>query len=137
MLSTWLSACLGGAMIGLAGVVLMVAHGRIAGISGITGGLLERATPDRSWRFAFVGGLGAAGVVAAIVVPAAIGPSVRSMAAVVIAGLLVGYGTRLGNGCTSGHGVCGISRGSGRSLVAVATFMATGAITAIVAGRLS
>src|SRR5688572_31808070 len=110
-MSTWLSACLGGAMIGLAAVLLMVAHGRIAGISGITGRLLERATPDRCWRLAFVGGLAAAGVVAAIVAPAAIGPSVRPMGAVVIAGLLVGYGTRLGNGCTSGHGVCGISRG--------------------------
>jgi uncharacterized membrane protein YedE/YeeE len=137
MLSTWLSAWLGGALIGLAGALLLVAHGQIAGISGITGRLLQRATLDRAWRLAFVGGLAAAGVAAAIVAPAAIGPSVRSIGAVLIAGLLVGFGTRLGNGCTSGHGVCGVSRGSGRSLVAVATFMATGAITAIIAGRLS
>lgn len=69
--------------------------------------------------------------------PAAIGASVRPLAWVVIAGLLVGVGTRMGNGCTSGHGVCGLSRGSARSLVAVVTFMITGAITAMVAGRLS
>jgi uncharacterized membrane protein YedE/YeeE len=137
MSSTWLCAWLGGALIGLASILLLVSHGRIAGISGIAGGLLQRTTLDRTWRLAFVGGLAVAGVVAAIVVPQAIGPSVRSIAAVVIAGLLVGYGTRLGNGCTSGHGVCGVSRGSGRSLVAVVTFMATGAITAIIAGRLS
>jgi uncharacterized protein len=137
MFSTWLSAWLGGALIGLASTLLLVAHGRVAGISGIAGGLLQPATLDRAWRLAFVGGLAAAGVVAAILAPAAIGPSVRSIGAVLVAGLLVGFGTRLGNGCTSGHGVCGVSRGSGRSLVAVATFMATGAITAIIAGSLS
>jgi uncharacterized membrane protein YedE/YeeE len=134
---TWFSALFGGALIGLASALLLLTHGRIAGISGITGGLVQRATPDRAWRLAFVGGLVAAGAVASIVAPAALGPPVRPLAAVVIAGLLVGFGTRLGNGCTSGHGVCGLSRGSIRSLVAVATFMTTGAITAIIAGRLS
>ena len=136
MASTWFSPLLGGALIGLASTLLLLGHGRIAGISGITGGLLQRATTDRAWRFAFVGGLAAAGVVSALVAPAAIGPPVRSIGAVVVAGLLVGVGTRLGSGCTSGHGVCGLSRWSRRSLIAVATFMTTGAITAIIAGRL-
>ncbi|HEU4732951.1 MAG TPA: YeeE/YedE thiosulfate transporter family protein [Kofleriaceae bacterium] len=137
MPSTWFSALLGGALIGCASALLLLAHGRIAGISGITGGLLQRATPDRGWRLAFLGGLIAAGVVASVIAPTAIGQAVRPLAAVIAAGLLVGFGTRLGNGCTSGHGVCGLSRWSARSLVAVVTFMATGAITAILAGRLS
>lgn len=137
MASTWFTALLGGALIGLASTLLLLGHGRIAGISGITGGLLQRATTERAWRLAFIGGLAFAGVVAALVAPAAIGPPVRSIAAVVVAGLLVGFGTGLGSGCTSGHGVCGLSRGSRRSLIAVATFMTTGAITAMIAGRLS
>jgi uncharacterized membrane protein YedE/YeeE len=137
MLSKWLLASLGGALIGSGGALLLLTHGRIAGVSGIAGGLIQRATPDRAWRLAFVGGLVAAGVVASVVAPAAIGASVRPLAVLVIAGLLVGFGTRLGNGCTSGHGICGLSRGSARSLVAVVTFMITGAITAMVAGRLS
>jgi len=137
MASTWLLALLGGALIGSGSALLLLTHGQIAGISGIAGGLIQRAVPDRAWRLAFVGGLVAAGVVASIVAPAAIGASVRPLAAVVVAGLLVGFGTRLGNGCTSGHGVCGLSRWSARSLVAVVTFMITGAITAIIAGRLS
>jgi uncharacterized protein len=137
MACTWFSALLGGALIGLASTLLLLGHGRIAGISGIAGGLLQRATSDRAWRIAFIGGLTAAGVAAAFVAPAAIGPPVRSIGAVVVAGWLVGFGTRLGSGCTSGHGVCGVSRWSRRSLIAVATFMTTGAITAMVAGRLS
>lgn len=137
MPSTWFSASLGGALIGIASALLLLGHGRIAGISGIAGGLLQRATPDRAWRIAFLGGLVVPGVVAAIVAPGAIGPPVRAIGAVLVAGFLVGFGTRLGGGCTSGHGVCGLSRWSSRSLVAVATFMTTGAITAIIAGRLS
>lgn len=137
MASTWFPALLGGALIGLAGTLLLLGNGRIAGVSGIAGGLLQRATADRAWRLAFVGGLAAAGLVAALCAPAAIGPPVRSIAAVVIAGWLVGFGAQLGGGCTSGHGVCGISRWSGRSLLAVATFMTTGAITAMIAGSLS
>jgi uncharacterized membrane protein YedE/YeeE len=137
MPSTWVSASLGGLLIGSASALLLVAHGRIAGISGIAGGLLQRATPDRAWRLAFLGGIAASGVIASIVAPGAFGPPVRSLGAVLVAGVLVGFGTRLGSGCTSGHGVCGLSRRSPRSLVAVATFLATGAITAIIAGRLS
>jgi uncharacterized membrane protein YedE/YeeE len=137
MFSSWLLALLGGALIGAGGALLLLTHGRIAGISGITGALVQRATPDRAWRLAFVGGLVAAGVVASIVAPATIGASVRPLAVVVVAGLLVGFGSRLGGGCTSGHGVCGLSRWSARSLVAVVSFMVTGAITAMIAGRLS
>jgi uncharacterized membrane protein YedE/YeeE len=115
----------------------LLTHGRIAGISGIAGGVLRPAIPDRVWRLAFLGGLFAAGMVAAVVAPASIGAPIRSTGALVIAGLLVGFGTRLGSGCTSGHGVCGLARMSARSLIAVLAFMTTGAITAMIAGRLS
>jgi len=124
-------------MIGAASALLMFTHGRIAGISGITGSLLDARTRDRDWRLAFLGGLLAAGVVAGSIAPAAIGASVRSLPIIILAGLLVGYGTRLGSGCTSGHGVCGLARMSTRSLLAVATFMTTGVITAMIAGGAS
>ena len=137
MASKWLLGLLGGALIGSGSALLLATHGRIAGISGIAGGLVERAASDRAWRLAFLAGLAVVGIVAAAVMPAAIGAPVRSLGAMAVAGLLVGFGARLGDGCTSGHGVCGLSRGSVRSLVAVATFMTTGAITAILAGRLS
>jgi uncharacterized protein len=136
MAYTWLLALFGGALIGSGSALLLITHGRVAGISGIAGGLVERAAPDRAWRLAFVGGLVAAGIVGSIVAPDAIGASVRPLPLVVIAGLLVGFGTRLGNGCTSGHGVCGLSRGSARSLAAVVTFMITGVLTATIAGRM-
>jgi uncharacterized membrane protein YedE/YeeE len=128
---------IGGVMIGVASALLMLTHGRIAGISGITGSLLQPRTADREWRLAFVGGLLGAGVIASLVAPQAVGQSVRTLPVVVVAGLLVGFGTRLGSGCTSGHGVCGMSRLSTRSFVAVATFLTTGAITAVIAGALS
>lgn len=137
MPESWLYALLGGALIGAASALLLVTHGRIAGISGILGAGLVRSTPDRDWRLAFLGGLLAAGLIAGVVAPSAIGASVRSLGVVVIAGLLVGFGTRLGSGCTSGHGVCGLSRLSMRSLVAVVTFMTTGALTAWIAGGAS
>ncbi|NVB77177.1 MAG: YeeE/YedE family protein [Kofleriaceae bacterium] len=136
MSSTWLLALLGGALIGTGSALLYATHGRIAGISGITGALLQRI-PDRAWRFAFMAGLLSVGVVTSVVAPSAIGASPRPYIAVVIAGLLVGFGTRLGGGCTSGHGVCGLSRLSARSLVAVVVFIGTGALTAMIAGRLS
>jgi uncharacterized membrane protein YedE/YeeE len=137
MSSTWISALAGGAMIGAASALLLFTHGRIAGISGISGALLVPSTHDRGWRLAFLGGMIAAGLVAGAVAPAAVGASVRPLPIVIVAGVLVGFGTRLGNGCTSGHGVCGLSRLSARSLVAVATFMTTGALTAILAGGAS
>lgn len=133
----WLFASIGGMMIGAAAALLLLTHGRVAGISGIVGSLMQRETLDRAWRLAFVFGLVTSGSIAAIVAPTAIGAQVRSFPLLVFAGLLVGYGTQLGRGCTSGHGVCGISRWSIRSLVAVATFMSTGAITAMIAGHVS
>jgi len=133
MPSSWLHALLGGALIGLASAALLLTHGRIAGISGVAGSLLQPTTRDRGWRYAFLGGLILSGVIASLVAPSAIGGSVRSLPIVIIAGVIVGFGTRLGSGCTSGHGICGLSRLSARSIVAVVTFIATGAITAFVA----
>jgi hypothetical protein len=134
-MTSWLWASIGGVLIGAASALLLLTHGRIAGISGIVGGLFQ--PEDRSWRVTFILGLVLAGVGVSIVQPSAIGSAVRSPLVLVIAGLFVGFGTSLGNGCTSGHGVCGLSRWSARSLVAVAVFMTTGAITAMIAGAVS
>jgi uncharacterized protein len=134
MPSSWLFALVGGALIGAAGSLLFLTHGRIAGISGVLGSLLPPVANDRGWRLAFMGGLLGAGLIAGLVSPTLIGASVRSLPIVIVAGVLVGFGTRMGSGCTSGHGVCGLSRLSARSLVAVATFMTTGVVTASLAG---
>jgi len=125
----------GGALIGLSAALLLWSHGRIAGISGILGHAADR--DGRVYRWGFLGGLIATGAIAAAVVPSAFGGAVRGLPAVALAGVLVGAGTTLGGGCTSGHGVCGLSRGSPRSLVAVATFMITAAITVAIAGARS
>lgn len=122
------SALAGGALIGLAASLLLVANGRIAGISGVLGGLLSPVRGDVAWRGFFTVGLLGAGVVAALLSPEAIGASPRSLSLVALAGLLVGVGTRLGNGCTSGHGVCGISRLSPRSITATVSFIAAGIV---------
>jgi uncharacterized membrane protein YedE/YeeE len=128
-----LRALLGGSLIGLAATIALLAHGRIAGISGTLGRALD---PDggRGFRIPFLLALLAVCALAALVAPASIGAAVRSAPTLAIAGLLVGIGTTLGNGCTSGHGVCGISRGSPRSLVATVTFMLAGAITVALVG---
>jgi uncharacterized membrane protein YedE/YeeE len=131
---TPLSALAGGILIGLAATLLLVATGRVAGISGILGGLLlpSRAAQnadDAGWRGWFVAGLLGAGLVAAVFFPASLGSAPRSLATLTAAGLLVGIGTRLARGCTSGHGVCGISRLSLRSIAATLTFIATGIAT--------
>ena len=121
---TPISALLGGALIGLASVWLLAANGRIAGISGILHGLF--APPGTPWRAAFIAGLLLAGIawqLAGAPVPLRAGFPLGWAAA---AGLLVGFGTRMGGGCTSGHGVCGLGRLSARSLVAVVVFMAAG-----------
>jgi len=128
---TPVSALSGGALIGLAASLLMMSHGRIAGISGIYKGLLPGVEGDRDWRVAFVGGLLLAGLAFTWLVPGAVEASAqRSVGLTAVAGLIVGVGVTMGNGCTSGHGVCGISRISRRSLVATAAFMTTGMITA-------
>ena len=122
-------ALAGGLLIGIAVAMFVLLNGRIAGISGIVGGLLRPARGDVAWRLAFVLGLLAAPLAYAAF--AAV-PAVRvdaGDAAVLVAGLAVGVGVRLGSGCTSGHGVCGISRLSPRSLAATATFMGAGFLT--------
>ena len=127
----WIAGLGGGALIGLAASLLLWCDGRIAGISGILGGL-PGASGDRLWRWAFLGGLVlGAGAWAAFAggLPQQWQGGAGLMAA---AGLLVGFGTRLGSGCTSGHGVCGIARLSPRSLAATATFMAAGICTVFV-----
>ncbi len=123
------SALAGGVLIGLAAALFVLVNGRIAGISGIVGGLLRPQAGDLSWRLAFV-----VGMIAAPLLWAAFStlPEIRIEASVpmlVVAGLLVGVSTRYAAGCTSGHGVCGISRLSPRSLVATVSFMATGFIS--------
>ena len=126
---TPVSAVAGGLMIGLAAGLYMLLNGRIAGISGLLGRLLDRGTSDRASPLAFLVGMIAAPWVwrlFASLPPVTISASNVTLIA---AGLLVGFGTRYGAGCTSGHGVCGISRGSVRSLAATATFMAFGFLT--------
>ncbi|AUX41194.1 hypothetical protein SOCE26_026040 [Sorangium cellulosum] len=122
---------LGGALIGLSASLLLLFNGRVAGVSGILGGLLVRKPGDAAWRAAFLAGLLLGGLALVAVHPGAFPPGAggRSFGLVAAAGLLVGYGARLGNGCTSGHGVCGLSRLSVRSLAATAAFMATAAVT--------
>lgn len=131
------SALAGGALIGLAASVLLLGLGRIAGISGIVGGLLSPSKGDVGWRAAFVVGLLGAGLAMWLLSPSSFSGSPRSLALVAGAGVLVGIGTRIGNGCTSGHGVCGLSRLSVRSLVATLTFIATGMIAVALVGGAS
>ena len=130
------SSLAGGVMVGLAAALLLILSGRIAGISGIIGGLLTPSKGDVSWRLAFLLGLLAAPVIFSLfhfLPPVAIEASYPT---VIVAGLLVGIGTRYGSGCTSGHGVCGLSRRSPRSLVAAASFMAAGFATVYIARHL-
>ena len=130
------SSLAGGLLIGLATALLLLFSGRIAGISGIVGGLLRPGKGDVAWRVAFVLGLFTAPQVFVMAAPL---PQVRidaGTATLIVAGLLVGVGTRYGSGCTSGHGVSGLSRGSRRSLVATASFMAAGFLTVFVVRHL-
>lgn len=134
---TPLASTVGGVLIGAACVLLLVTHGRLAGISGIVGPLVAgRAHGDRSWRLAFFAGLLVGGLGLAWTVPGAIEASPASLPTLALAGLLVGLGTRLGSGCTSGHGICGISQLSARSIVATLTFMGTGMATVLVVRHL-
>ena len=133
-MSGFVQALAGGGLIGAAAVLLMALEGRIAGISGIVGGLLPPApAPDRAWRVAFLAGLVAGPLlVGALVAGPAIGGPAVGIGGAIAAGLLVGVGTGLGSGCTSGHGVCGLARLSPRSLAATLTFMATAGVTVFV-----
>jgi len=126
----------GGALIGLAAAMLVLLSGRIAGISGILGGLIALRRGDIAWRLAFVAGLLAAPT-AMVLMGRELAPRIDAgLGMLLVAGLLVGLGTRYGSGCTSGHGVCGLSRLSPRSLVATGAFMAAGIATVFVTRHL-
>lgn len=128
MESQWLLSLGGGMLVGLAALILMLCNGRVAGISGILAGALQHRAP---WRLLFLLGLGA-GAWLALTLGWASMPAFTALPTwplVLLAGLLVGIGTRFGNGCTSGHGICGMGRLSVRSIVATLTFMATGVLT--------
>jgi len=123
----------GGALIGLGSAMLLLVHGRIAGVSGILGHAIDPGR-GRTVRLGFLAGLIVTGALLAAVQPSAFGAGVRGVPMLALAGVLVGVGTTLGDGCTSGHGVCGLSRGSPRSFVAVVTFMITAALTVAIVG---
>jgi uncharacterized membrane protein YedE/YeeE len=129
-----LSAAIGGALIGLSAVLLMLLNGRIAGISGILAGCLPTTGGPRGWRIAFLAGLVGAPIVALAAGTPLIVPAMPGSWGIVIAGgLLVGFGTRMAGGCTSGHGVCGIARLSPRSIVATIVFMVTAVAVVFIA----
>jgi uncharacterized membrane protein YedE/YeeE len=139
---TPLSSLAGGVLIGLSATALLATHGRIAGISGIVGNLLASLFPgggrsETAWRAVFVAGLASGGALLASLAPELFAMTLeRSGVALAGAGFLVGFGSRMGSGCTSGHGVCGVARGSKRSILATATFMTTGALTTLAIMRL-
>ncbi|RIY00830.1 YeeE/YedE family protein [Aureimonas flava] len=127
---TPVSALGGGLLIGFSAALLLLANGRVAGISGILDGALRPEGPEARWRLAFLVGLLTAAPLMALAgyaLPTVSMPATLPL--VIFGGFLVGFGTRLGSGCTSGHGVCGIARGSGRSILATAVFMASAALT--------
>jgi uncharacterized membrane protein YedE/YeeE len=134
---TPLTSLAGGVIIGLAAVGMLFFTGRIGGVSGIFGGLLNADRGDTAWRAWFVGGLMTGAVIMAFVRPESLNIQLaKTDLAVIVAGLLVGIGARLGSGCTSGHGVCGVGRLAPRSLVATAVFMTTGALTVYVVNHI-
>ena len=123
------SSLAGGAVLGLSAALFVLLNGRIAGISGVLGGLLRPHAGDLAWRVAFVAGLLVAPLAYGLFAPLPAMEVAANAPLLIAAGLLVGIGTRLGSGCTSGHGVCGISRLSPRSIVATLSFMASGFLT--------
>ncbi len=129
---TPITSLAGGLLIGLSASMLLLSHGRVAGISGLYAGAVMRPTSDRGFRLSFVAGLLSAGFIMWLIRPELF-PSapVAPLWLTAVAGLIVGFGTRLGSGCTSGHGVCGISRLSTRSVIATCVFIATGAATVL------
>jgi uncharacterized protein len=126
----------GGLLIGLSAALFLFFNGRIAGISGIVGGLLRPAGGDIGWRLAFIAGMLAAPLLYRLAAPLPEVTVDAGPALLIIAGLLVGIGTRYGAGCTSGHGICGLSRRSPRSLAATLVFMAAGCATVYIARHL-
>ena len=138
MAFTPVASLVGGALIGVSASAMLVFNGRIAGISGILGGALRPSAGEGGWRLSFLGGLLAGAALLALFYPSAIvvAPTGVPLVVVALAGILVGVGTQMGSGCTSGHGVCGLSRFSPRSLGATLTFLATGACAAFVVRHL-
>lgn len=145
---TLLHALIGGVLIGLASLIATVLSGKIPGISGVFGRLLVPATPDppsqcsgatgKTWRLVFLIGLiGGAALSFALLDTAALFRSLRPLSVMAVAGLLVGFGTRLGGGCTSGHGVCGVGRGQKDSIVATLIFMATEMVAVFIYNRVN
>ena len=131
-----LNALIGGSLIGLAASLMLFFNGRVTGISGIYSGVLQKISPDFYWRIAMILGLVVGGAVVYRLNPELfVNSTERSSLHLAIAGILVGFGTLLGSGCTSGHGICGLSRLSARSLVATLTFMVLGFVTATILGR--
>jgi uncharacterized membrane protein YedE/YeeE len=127
---TPVSAAIGGGLIGLSAALLMLLTGRIAGISGIFGGLLDPGNNDKGWRIAFIAGLILAPVISGWIGYAMPAPRMpASWTVIIAAGLLVGFGARLGGGCTSGHGICGVARWSDRSIAATVIFMLVAILT--------
>jgi uncharacterized membrane protein YedE/YeeE len=127
------SALIGGVLLGISATFLLWLNGRIAGISGIFGAATRPRTPDRVWRILFLIGLISGGAIWwQLMGPTFIPRTDFSMPGLIVAGVLVGFGTRLGNGCTSGHGVCGLGRGSRRSLAATVTFFSIALLTTFV-----
>ena len=127
----------GGILIGLSAAAMLLLDGKITGISGIFAGILRPIKGDTVWKICFVAGLLVGGLLLRMLLPHAFDFGiVRSWGALALAGLLVGFGTRLGNGCTSGHGVCGVSRISMRSIVATATFISSGAVVVFIVNHI-
>jgi uncharacterized protein len=135
---TLLNPLIGGILIGLASLFATVLSGKIPGISGVFGRLLVPATPDKTWRVVFLLGLiGGAALSFALWQSAALFRPMRPLVVVAIAGLLVGFGTRLGGGCTSGHGVCGVGMGAKDSIAATIIFVAVGMATVFIYQRVN
>lgn len=131
-------ALAGGALIGTAAALLLLLTGRTAGVSGIVDGVLRREKDERTWKIAFLLGLVAGGVILRFTMPETLAAAApRALPLVAIGGLLVGFGARLGGGCTSGHGVCGIGRLSLRGLVGTVVFMVTGALAVFLLRKFS
>lgn len=126
----------GGALIGLAAAMLILVNGRVAGVSGMLGGLLQTPREGLSWRLCFLTGVVVAPLSVLLFGRLPQSNIAASWQVLILGGVLVGFGTRLGGGCTSGHGICGLARRSSRSLIATATFMTTGAITVYVTRHL-
>ncbi|MCC6572360.1 MAG: YeeE/YedE family protein [Planctomycetes bacterium] len=137
-LESLIAPAIGGTLIGLASGGMVLLNGRVPGISGVVYGVIKPVRGEISWRVAFLAGLVAGGIVLSFVYPIAVGGVfVANLPLMIVAGLLVGFGTRLGGGCTSGHGVCGMSRFSGRSTIAVMVFMAVAIVTVFVLRKVS